>query len=88
MTPDVALLEHEVLSQDFLAWLRDLDNLDHDECPICHPPVLDGGLHPDPERRCYTKVITCPLCGILLRESAICLVQRSYGQHLAAKHAR
>jgi hypothetical protein len=48
---EVARLEHEVLSPQFLAWLREADDLGHDDCPICHPPVLDGGLHPDPNRR-------------------------------------
>ncbi len=80
----VAELEHSVLSHEFLRWLRDMDDLGHDECTICNPPVYDGGLHET--ARMYTKAIDCPVCGVQIKRGATSLVRRDYERHLWDEH--
>lgn len=78
----VARLEHEVLSAGFLAWLRGLGDLNHEDCPICEPPIYYSGV----VGNMHTKALDCPLCGQQIKRGAAVLVRIDYDRHLTAAH--
>lgn len=80
--PQVARLEHEVLSPEFIGLLRAADDLRHGDCMICTPPIYESGI----VGRMYTRALDCPLCGVQIRRGAEVLVRIDYDRHLTAEH--
>lgn len=80
---DLNHLEHEVLSPQFIGYLRDSGELNHgDDCAVCLPPIYESGV----VGRMWTKALDCPLCGVQIKRGAACLVRIDYDRHLAEKH--
>jgi hypothetical protein len=79
---DVAILEHQELSPEFIGLLRMFDDLNHDVCVICQPVVYPNGV----VGRMYTKALDCPLCGVKIVRGAEVLVRRDYEKHLDECH--
>lgn len=80
---EIERLEHEVLSPEFIAWLREADDLNHgDHCSICYPLIYESGI----VGRMWTRALDCPLCGVQIRRGAAALVRIDYGRHLDDQH--
>lgn len=78
----IARLEHDELSPEFIAILRATDDLNHEDCLICRPPIYESGL----VGRMWTRALDCPICGIQIRDAAEVLVRRDYERHLTDQH--
>lgn len=83
LTGEVAELEHEVLSPEFIALLRETGDLDHGACAVCEPPIYESGI----VGRMWTKALDCPLCGEQIRRGAAVLVRLDYQRHLGDQHS-
>lgn len=81
---NLAVLEHEALSHDFIGLLRATDDLGHKGCPVCQPPIYESGLI----GRMWTKAVDCPICGLQIRRGAAVLVRLDYDRHLTDQHFR
>lgn len=80
----IALLEHEVLSPEFIGLLREVGDLNHEDCSVCEPPIYESGL----VGRMWTRALDCPLCGVQIKRGAAVLVRADYERHLADRHYR